>query len=45
LLLFVSFLVEYTLETAIGVAFYLFFTLWLLQMGEVLAAEKNKVSS
>jgi O-antigen ligase len=44
LLLFVSFLVEYTLETAIGVAFYLFFTLWFLQMGELLAAEKNKVS-
>jgi O-antigen ligase len=28
-MIFVSFLVEYTLETAIGVAFYLFYTLWL----------------
>lgn len=28
---FVSFLVEYTLETAMGVAWYLFFTLWLLR--------------
>jgi O-antigen ligase len=30
----VSFLVEYTIETAIGVAFYLFYTLWLMQMAE-----------
>lgn len=45
LMMFVSFLVEYTLETAIGVAFYLFFTLWLLQLGQALAAEKNTVQS
>jgi O-antigen ligase len=28
-MVFLSFMVEYTLETAIGVAYYLFFTLWL----------------
>jgi O-antigen ligase len=28
----VSFLVEYTIETAIGVAWYLFFTLWFLRL-------------
>jgi hypothetical protein len=28
-IILVSFLVEYTIETAIGVAFYLFYTLWL----------------
>ena len=27
-----SFLVEYTIETAIGVAFYLFYTLWFMKM-------------
>jgi hypothetical protein len=32
--IFVSFLVEYTIETAIGVAFYLFFTLWFMKMPE-----------
>jgi O-antigen ligase len=31
-MIFISFLVEYTLETAIGVAFYLFFTLWFRTM-------------
>ncbi len=31
---FVSFLVEYTIETAIGVAFYLFYTLWFWKMAE-----------
>jgi len=30
----VSFLVEYTIETSIGVAFYLFFTLWLMKMAD-----------
>jgi len=30
-MVFVSFLVEYTIETAMGVAWYLFFTLWLLR--------------
>lgn len=29
-----SFLVEYTIETAIGVAFYLFYTLWFWKMAE-----------
>lgn len=29
-LVFISFLVEYTIETAAGVAWYLFFTLWLM---------------
>jgi O-antigen ligase len=33
-IIFVSFLVEYTLETAIGVAFYLFFTLWFMKMSD-----------
>ena len=32
--IFVSFLVEYTLETSIGAAFYLFFLLWWMKMGE-----------
>lgn len=32
----VSFLVEYTLETSIGAAFYLFYTLWLYRMALVL---------
>jgi hypothetical protein len=44
-MMFVSFLVEYTLETAIGVAFYLFFTLWFMQLGQVLAVEKTAKSS
>lgn len=35
-MIFVSFLVEYTLETAIGVAYYLFFTLWFVQMGKII---------
>lgn len=43
LLLFVSFLVEYTLETAIGVAFYLFFTLWYMQMGKARAGDYASV--
>jgi O-antigen ligase len=30
--IFVSFLVEYTLETSIGAAFYLFYTLWWMKM-------------
>jgi O-antigen ligase len=29
---FISFLVEYTLETSIGTAFYLFYQLWFMQM-------------
>lgn len=32
ILIFASFLVEYTIETAIGVAFYLFYTLWFGKM-------------
>jgi O-antigen ligase len=32
LMVLVSFLVEYTIETAIGVAWYLFFTLWFLRL-------------
>lgn len=32
IMVFVSFLVEYTIETAIGVAYYLFFTLWFARM-------------
>ncbi|MEZ4919232.1 MAG: O-antigen ligase family protein [Saprospiraceae bacterium] len=31
---FVSFLAEYTIETAMGVAFYIFFTLWFLVIGK-----------
>lgn len=34
ILAFTSFLVEYTIETAIGVAFYLFYTLWFMKMAE-----------
>jgi O-antigen ligase len=45
IMMFVSFLVEYTLETAIGVAFYLFFTLWFMQLGQALAVEKTAKSS
>jgi O-antigen ligase len=30
--IFMSFLVEYTIETSIGVAFYLFYTLWYMNM-------------
>jgi O-antigen ligase len=37
-IIFTSFLVEYTLETAMGVAFYLFYTLWFMKM-----AQLNKV--
>lgn len=33
-MVFVSFLVEYTIETAIGVAFYLFYTLWFWKMSK-----------
>lgn len=33
-LAFTSFLVEYTLETSMGAAFYLFYTLWFLKMAE-----------
>ena len=32
ILIFASFLVEYTIETAIGVSFYLFYTLWFGKM-------------
>lgn len=34
IIIFTSFLVEYTIETAIGVAFYLFYTLWFKKMSE-----------
>ena len=34
MIVFTSFLVEYTIETAIGAAFYLFYTLWFLKMAE-----------
>ena len=34
LLAFISFLVEYTIETSIGVAFYLFYTLWFMKMAD-----------
>lgn len=33
-MVFVSFLVEYTIETAMGVAWYLFYTLWFMRMAE-----------
>jgi O-antigen ligase len=33
-IVFVSFLVEYTLETSIGVAFYLFYMLWFMRIAE-----------
>lgn len=38
-IVFVSFLVEYTLETAIGVAFYLFYSLFFIHLGRAAAAE------
>ncbi len=34
ILVFASFLVEYTIETAMGVAFYLFYTLFFMKMAE-----------
>jgi O-antigen ligase len=34
ILVFTSFLVEYTIETAMGVAWYLFCTLWFMQLKE-----------
>ncbi|MCB0529030.1 MAG: O-antigen ligase family protein [Saprospiraceae bacterium] len=34
ILAFTSFLVEYTIETAMGAAFYLFYTLWFFKMAE-----------
>lgn len=33
-LVFASFFVEYTIETSMGVAFYLFYTLWFMKMGQ-----------
>ena len=33
-MVFVSFLVEYTIETAMGVAWYLFYTLFFMKMAE-----------
>ena len=36
IMIFVSFLVEYTIETAIGVAFYLFYLLWFREMAKVI---------
>ncbi|MCC7505819.1 MAG: O-antigen ligase family protein [Saprospiraceae bacterium] len=33
-MVFVSFLVEYTIETAMGVAWYLFYSLWFMKMSE-----------
>jgi O-antigen ligase len=41
IMVFVSFLVEYTIETAIGVAYYLFFTLWFARMGLSEQAPEN----
>ncbi len=38
-IIFVSFLVEYTIETAIGVAFYLFYLLWFREMAKVAERE------
>ena len=34
ILVFASFLVEYTIETSMGVAFYLFYTLFFMKMAE-----------
>lgn len=39
-LVFTSFLVEYTIETSIGVAFYLFYTLWFMKMAEVAMSDE-----
>ncbi len=41
IIVFLSFMVEYTLETAIGVGFYLFFTLWFWKMATLENASKN----
>ncbi|MEO6759556.1 MAG: O-antigen ligase family protein [Saprospiraceae bacterium] len=43
IMIFVSFLVEYTIETAIGVAFYLFYMLWFREMGKVEVLSGDKV--
>ncbi len=37
----ISFLVEYTLETSIGAAFFLFYQLWWMRMGEALADDNT----
>lgn len=39
--IFVSFLVEYTLETSIGAAFYLFYLLWWMKMSEAFEETKT----
>lgn len=39
-LVFTSFLVEYTIETSIGAAFYLFYTLWFMKMAEVATSDE-----
>lgn len=41
-MIFTSFLVEYTIETAMGVAWYLFYTLWFIQMA---CKQKNPTDS
>ncbi len=43
IMIFISFLVEYTIETAIGVAFYLFYLLWFREMGKVEVLSGDKV--
>jgi O-antigen ligase len=40
---FVSFLVEYTLETSIGAAFYIFYQLWWAKMAEVDLEAKSTI--
>ena len=41
-MIFASFLVEYTIETAMGVAWYLFYTLWFMQIA---CKQKNPTDS
>ncbi len=41
IIVFISFLVEYTLETSIGASFFLFFQLWWMRMGEAIAEGNN----
>ncbi len=41
IMIFVSFLVEYTIETAIGVAFYLFYLLWFRAMAKAVPVDQT----
>jgi O-antigen ligase len=42
IIVFISFLVEYTLETSIGAAFVAFYQLWWMRMGEATVQEQDR---